>query len=98
MHFIKRHIYLLNNFSIEKNTITPTRNIELLLNRNIKIYDCKIITKNIYWKALTTPGNWIYSTPRKKEIRFQCPNYDKQFKIENSGITTIKKDVKSERL
>jgi len=40
------------------------------------------------------PGNWIYLTPRKEEIRVQCPNYNKPFEIENSGIITIQKGCK----
>jgi len=88
-------------FPLKKIRQTPTCNIELLLNHNIKIHDCKIIIKELkdtYWKALTTPENWIYSTPRKKEIRIQCPNYEKPFEIENSGIITIQKGCKSEQL
>jgi len=84
-------------FPLKKIRQTPTCNIELLLNHNINIHDCKIIIrelKDTYWKALTTPGNWIYSTPRKEEIRIQCPNYDKPFDIENSGIITIQKGCK----
>jgi len=57
------------------------------------LHDCKIIIKELkdtYWKALTTPGNWIYSTPRKEEIRIQCQDYDKQFEIENSGVIAIR--------
>jgi len=68
-----------------------------LLNHNIKIHDCTIIIKELkdtYWKALTTPGNWICSTPRKGEIRIKCLNYDKPFEIENSGIIIIQKGCK----
>jgi len=85
-----------SKISIKENT-TNTYNIELLLNHNIKIHDCKIIIKELkdtYWKALITLGNWIYSTLSKEEIRIQCPNYDKPFEIENSGIITIQKECK----
>jgi len=84
-------------FPLKKIRQTPTCNIELLLNHNIKIHDCKIIIKELkgtYWKAITTPGNWIYSTPYKEEIRIQCLNYDKPFEIDNSGIVTIQKGCK----
>jgi len=50
-------------FPLKKIRQASTCNIELLLNHNIKIHDCKIIIKKLkdtYWKALTTTGNWIY--------------------------------------
>jgi len=50
--------------------------------------------KRYLLKALTTPGNWIYTTPHKEEIRIQCPNYDKPFEIKNSGIITIQRGCK----
>jgi len=71
--------------------------VYLPLNHIINVHNCKIIIKELkdtYWKALTAPGNWIYSTPRKEEIRIQCPNYDKLFEIENSGIITIHRGYK----
>jgi len=97
MHFIGDTFICSAKFPLKKIRQTPTCNIELLLNHNIKIHDCKIIIKELkdtYWKALTTSGNWIYSTPRKEEIRTQCLNYDKPFEIKNSGIITLQKGCK----
>lgn len=84
-------------FPLKKIRQTPSCNIELLLNRKIEVNRCEIIIKELkdtYWKALTTPGNWIYSTVRKERIRVECRNYDKQFDIENSGIITIQQGCK----
>jgi len=46
-------------FSLKKIRQTPTCNIELLLNHNINIHDCKIIIKKLkdtYWKAWQNNG------------------------------------------
>lgn len=86
-------------------TIFPLRKIyhatycdvELLLNKNIKTHNCQIVLKEMkdtYWKSLTTPGTWIYSTVIKEKIRIECPNSTKYAEIENSGIITIKQGCK----
>jgi len=43
---------------------------------------------------LTAPGNWIYSTTEKKDIRIECPNFTEHLEIDNSGIITIHQGCK----
>lgn len=81
-------------FPLNKLRETPNCNIELLLNHRIKPNHCKIIIKelnSIYWKALTKPGTWIFSTPMEEAISIKCPNYIKQITIDNAGIITVQR-------
>ncbi|KAL6257287.1 hypothetical protein P5V15_012215 [Pogonomyrmex californicus] len=50
--------------------------------------------QDIYWKALTTPGNWIYSTTEKEMVRLNCRHTTKQFEINNSGIISVQQGCK----
>lgn len=84
-------------FPLKKIRQTVSCDIELLLNKNINLNHCKIILKELrdtYWKILTTPGSWIYSTVGKESIKIECPNSVKQLEIENAGIITIQRGCK----
>jgi hypothetical protein len=57
---------------------------------------CQIILKELretYWKALTIPGNWIYTTIKPETIRVDCL-HTKQVEINNSGIISIRQGCK----
>lgn len=59
-------------FLLRKIRHTTSCSVELLLNEIVKENRCKIILRELretYWKILTTPGNWIYSTTEKEPIR-----------------------------
>lgn len=50
--------------------------------------------KDTYWKVLFAPGNWVYSTIQREQVRIECANFRRQFEIENSGILTIPQGCK----
>ncbi|KAL6264224.1 hypothetical protein P5V15_004310 [Pogonomyrmex californicus] len=84
-------------FPLKKIRQTPSCDIEILLNKSIKPNKCKIKIMELqdtYWKALTTPGNWIYSTTEKEIVRLNCRHTTKQFKINNSGIISVQQGCK----
>ncbi|KAL6268262.1 hypothetical protein P5V15_001377 [Pogonomyrmex californicus] len=84
-------------FPLKKIRQTPSCDVEILLNKNIKPNKCEIKIMELqdtYWKALTTPGNWIYSTTEKEIVRLNCRHTTKQFEINNSGIISVQQGCK----
>ncbi|KAL6255638.1 hypothetical protein P5V15_012886 [Pogonomyrmex californicus] len=84
-------------FLLKKIRQTPSCDVEILLNKSIKPNKCKIKIMELqdtYWKALTTPGNWIYSTTEKEIVRLNCRHTTKQFEINNSGIISVQQGCK----
>ncbi|KAL6258305.1 hypothetical protein P5V15_010252 [Pogonomyrmex californicus] len=65
-------------FLLKKIRQTPSCDVEILLNKSIKSNKCKIKIMELqdtYWKALTTPGNWIYY--RKRNCATKLSSYNK---------------------
>lgn len=84
-------------FPLKRMHQTPNCDVELLLNHRMEPKYCKIILeelKDTYWKVLFAPGNWVYSTVQKEQVRIECANFRGQFEIENSGILTIQQGCK----
>lgn len=76
---------------------TSNCHAELLLKHQLETTHCQIILKELktaYWKILSAPGNWVYSTTQKEQVRIECANFKGQFEIENSGILTVQQGCK----